>query len=151
MVCTITCSVAAAFLGGMFKIMLTKDKEVLGNFSATFDERQHLVMEQIRSNRFRIWSQGIVLGLVLGVIYLYFFGKGLSSIFSSCIFASIVMTVNYFYYMLSNKGTYMIEHLRKDQVDEWLAVKLMYQRKYHLGLLLGIVGCFLLARGFTMI
>lgn len=145
-----TCALASAFLGGMLWINLTADKEVLGNFHNTFDENQRQIMQHISGNRLKIWWQGIALGMTLAFVYLYSFGKGVQIIFKSCVFTAIVMTVNYFYYMLSNKGTYMIEHLRKDQVDEWLDVKVMMQRKYHIGLLLGAIGCFLLARGLSI-
>mgnify|MGYP003329790638 CR=1 FL=1 len=40
-----------------------------------------------------------------------------------CIAGAITLTVNYFYYMLSKKTTYMISHLNsKAQIDAWLDI-----------------------------
>ncbi len=64
-----------------------------------------------------------------------------------CVFSAIVMVVNYFVYMLTPKPGHMIESLRQDQIDEWLAVRNMMQTNYHIGLLVGMAAVYILSLG----
>lgn len=147
MVCLITCSISMALLIGMLWVNITADKNILQNFEKTFDKTQAKVYSEIKQNRLKLWIQGMILGIGLGLAWLL--SSNASAIIKTCGFTSISTLVNYFYYMLTTKPKYMIEYLRKDQIDEWLSVKLMMQRKYHIGLLLGVVGCFMLGKGFS--
>ena len=148
MVCKTSCIVASAFLGGMVWIMLNTEKETKKEYIKSMDAKQIAIKRAIAKNRAWIWIKGIVIGLIAGLLYLYTYVPG-SANFKGCMFAAIVMTVNYFYYMLADKGTYMVQHLRQDQIGEWLAVKKMYQTNYHVGMLLGVAGFFLLGRGLS--
>jgi len=52
------------------------------------------------------------------------------------------------YYMLYPKSAYMVNNLEnKDQSSKWLAVYKTMQYKYHVGMILGLVGYFLLSYG----
>lgn len=148
MVCTTTCAVAAALIGGMLWIMLTADKGIMNAYKATMTEKQLAIKRAISMNRAIISIQGFMLGAAIALVWLFTYGRGAPGV-KGCIFAAIAMGVNYFYYMLSDKGTYMVQHLKPDQIDEWLAVKKMMQQKYHIGMLLGLGGCFLLGKGLS--
>ena len=149
MVCTTNCATASAFLGGMLWIMLTANKETLNAYEATMNEKQLALKRAISMNRALISVQGFLLGIALALVWLYTYGRGSATV-KGCVFAAIAMGVNYFYYMLADKGTYMVQHLQPDQIDEWLAVKTMMQRKYHVGMLLGLAGCYFLGKGISM-
>lgn len=149
MVCKTSCAIASAFLGGMVWIMINTDKNVMNEYERSFDNKQRVIHKAIVKNRASIWLQGVVLGLIAGLIYLYLVNGTGNRDFNGCLFAMIVMGVNYFYYMLADKGTYMVEHLRKDQIDEHLSVHKMMQTNYHVGMLMGIAGCFFLGRGLS--
>lgn len=146
MVCKTSCAVASAFLAGMVWTMVNTNKQTLSAYTNSLDNKQRVLSHAISKNRAWIWIQGIVIGLIVGLLYLYTFGNG-SRNFQGCLFAAIVMGTNYFYYTLADKGTYMIQHLRKDQIPEWHAVGKMMQTNYHVGMLMGIAGCFFLGRG----
>jgi hypothetical protein len=148
MVCTTNCAIAAAFLGGMLWIMLTANKDVMNAYKSTMTEKQLALKNLISVNRAILSIQGFVLGTIVATVWLFTYGRGSSSM-KGCVFAAIAMAVNYFYYMLSDKGTYMVQHLEKHQIDEWLGVKKMMQRKYHIGMLLGLAGCFFLGKGLS--
>jgi len=147
MVCKTSCAIACAFMGGMLWTILNKDSNVMTAYHDTLDADQKVLANAISRNRAWIWLKGIVIGLMFGLIYLYMFNKG-SNDFKGCMFAAIVMGTNYMYYTLADKGTYMINHLRQNQIDEWFSVKQMMQRNYHVGALLGVMGCFFLGRAF---
>lgn len=148
MVCKITCAIALAFLGGMFWIQYTAHKGTLNALKNSLDDNQKIVYHNIALTRAKIWMTGLIAGFVVAGLWWWKYGRGNGFLMTrSCTFAAIVMTVNYFWYMLSPKGTYLIQHLHPHQVDEWLTVKVMMQSKYHIGMLLGIAGCVLVGLG----
>ncbi len=148
MVCTSTCAIAAAFLGGMLWIMFTADKDVLMRYKHSLNDKQLGVYRFVAVNRARIAMTGFMYGAVLGGLYLLM-NRRQAGVVNGCVFAAIAMGVNYFYYNLSDKGTYMIQHLEKSQVPGWLEAKKMMQTKYHVGMLIGLVGCFLMGKGLS--
>lgn len=147
MVCWSSCGVAAALLGGMLYIMLTKDNNILAKFEGTFTEEQKRMYLHIQQMRRKIWTKGMFLGFLLGFALMYFNPLTTNDRnVKGCTFAATVMLVNYFYYMLAPKSSHMIDYLRKDQIDEWKDVGRMFQVKYHVGALIGILGCYILGR-----
>lgn len=136
------CTVAGALIGGMLMIHLNTDRSVMGDFYQTFTPKQMMIMRHIKMMRMRIWATGLLVGLV--VAYLLTPKLPSTLLRADCVFTGIALLVNYFWYMLCPKDVYMIEHLREDQVDEWLEVKKMMQRNYHLGMLVGGAGVFVL-------
>lgn len=144
--CTWACAIASAFIGGMMWLMLTVNGDIMKSFKDTFTLKQKMVLSFISNYRRNLWLGGFVLGVILALIIFYMTGNfSLSGIMEKgCLFAAIVMITSYFVYTLFPKPTYMIEHLRQDQIDEWLAVKKMMQSKYHMGMLLGGLGCYFL-------
>ena len=66
-----------------------------------------------------------------------------------CIIGAITLVVNYFYYILSPKSSYMIEHLKDiEQNKAWLKIYRMMQIKYHIGLIFGIIAVMFFAYAF---
>lgn len=149
MVCYLTCAIACAFLGAMFWVMLTADKEVLTAFHASLSTEQAAKMDEIKAMRRNLWIKGMLFGLFAGFAVVWF-AQGVlewGAIMNSCLFSAVVMAVNYFVYMMSKKDQYMIEHLYPAQVPVWLETKKMFQRKYHIGLLVGLFSCFIFQMG----
>jgi hypothetical protein len=133
---------------GMLWLILTADRGLIAEYKDSLEPYQKQIMEIVSKHRMKIWLQGMGLGLVLAIVLGRFVISplGLGPNANACAFTAILMGVNYMYYMLAPKGTYMISHLRKDQVPGWLAVSKMMQRRYTMGLLLGLVGSFLLSK-----
>ena len=147
MVCVTSCGVASALIGGMVYIMLTADKtSTMKDYIDSLDDPQKRMMKHVSQMRAKIWGKGLIIGLGLGLVWLYFNPTNTTS--RNCVFTAIVMLVNYFYYILSPKQTYMIEHLKNSsQIAMWNKVRRMMQVKYHIGMVLGGLGCYALGRG----
>ena len=99
--------------------------------------------ENIIKERRNISLTGYVVGLVLAFSYLIYTKKikKLNTYNSAFFTAGITLLVNYFYYIISPKSDVMIIHLDKEeQRVEWQKIYRSMQLKYHLGLLLGVIG-----------
>jgi len=136
------CLIASALLGGTVWTMVASDKSTMRDYVKTFTEEQKAIQNVLSMARLKIWIMGMVLGIVVAFMSVRKMSGDRRK--RACLFAMIAMVVNYFFYMLWPKPGHMIEFLRKDQVDEWLAVRNMMQRNYHYGLLGGAAGLVLL-------
>ena len=143
---TLSCSIASALIMGMLWLILTADRGLIADYKNSLEPYQKKIMDIVSKHRMKIWLQGMGLGLVIAIVMRQFVLPTIGPNTDACAFTAIMMGVNYMYYMLAPKGTYMISHLRDDQVPGWLAVSKMMQRRYTMGLLLGLVGSFLLSK-----
>jgi glucan phosphoethanolaminetransferase (alkaline phosphatase superfamily) len=105
--------------------------------------------EQITSERTRIYYQGYILGFILSFFIIMYNSlirkKKITIIPMVCLVASTSFIVNYFYYVLSPKSDYMLNHIEtKEQNQAWLNMYRGMQLYYHTGLVLGIFSiCFI--------
>lgn len=146
---TATCAISSAFIMGMFWLIMTADRGALDTYKNQLEPHQQKIMSAIRKHRFKLWVQGLLLGFAVAFGTMYLLPQ-MSANMGSCAFTAILMGVNYAYYMLSPKGSYMISHLRQEQIPAYLEVKKMMQGKYITGLVLGVIGTFLMSRGVLM-
>ena len=66
-----------------------------------------------------------------------------------CTVMATYFLTNYFYYILSPKSTYMLEHINSpEQTKAWLAMYKEMQYNYHFGMVVGIIGIGVLAFAF---
>ena len=66
-----------------------------------------------------------------------------------CITMTTCFITNYFYYILSPKKDYMLNHIsNEEQAKAWLIMYRSMQVYYHIGLVLGILAVGLLALAF---
>lgn len=97
------------------------------------DQEQTQIYERITMERFKIYVTSMVLGAVIGhLVY--------RNTKNACQGVMTMFTVSYFVYRLWPKTTYMIEHLREDQIDQWLEIYKTMSFKYHMGFLIGLFG-----------
>ena len=100
--------------------------------------------EKITMERTNISYQGYALGVILslGIIF-YNLKIKRARMSSSALVCSVVATAfvtNYFYYMLSPKSDWMLNHMSNQQeVKSWLLMYREMQFNYHMGLVLGII------------
>ena len=97
--------------------------------------------------------QGYILGLVLSlfvIFYNYYFkGTKLNNTSLICTVIAVSFITNYFYYMLSPKSDWMLNHMNsQDQVKGWLLMYREMQFNYHAGLALGIIAVGIMAFAF---
>jgi hypothetical protein len=143
--CYITCAIASAFFGGMLYLTLNPYKhQVLQNYLDTLDAKQLEIFNVVHKERMQIYLMGLVLGLLLGFIYLQYAKAGVAR---TCAFVAIVMGVNYLFYMIYPKSMYMIHHLKTpEQVTAYKNVYRTMQYNQYMGMVLGLVAYVLVSR-----
>jgi hypothetical protein len=143
--CYITCAVASAFFGGMLYLTLNPYKHhVLQKYLDTLDAKQLDLFSAVHKERMQIYLMGLVLGLLLGFIYLQYAKAGVRR---TCAFVAIVMGVNYLFYMVYPKTTYMVRHLTSpEQINAWQDVYRTMQYNQYMGMVLGLVAYILVSR-----
>tara|TARA_B100000575_G_C22949358_1_gene549108 strand:+ start:221 stop:691 length:471 start_codon:yes stop_codon:yes gene_type:complete len=144
MQCAIFCLVGIVFVTAHLVMMFNADKiNQKKSFYETLTPDLVNKYENIIKERRNISLIGYILGLVLAFSYLIYTKniKKLNTYNSAFFTAGITLLVNYFYYILSNKSDVMIIYLDKEeQRIEWQKIYRSMQLKYHLGLLLGVIG-----------
>ena len=117
--------------------------------------RQKLNMQQreaydkIAKERLHISMQGYGLGLILSGLIIYYKKKQLKSTSLVCLVLATSFITNYFYYMLSPKSDWMLNHVEsREQTHAWLQMYRTMQFYYHAGLVLGIIGVGVMAYAF---
>ena len=142
--CAIFCLVGIVFVTAHLVMMFNADKiKQKTSFYETLTPDLVNKYENIIKERRNISLTGYIVGLVLAFSYLIYTKKikKLNTYNSAFFTAGITLLVNYFYYIISDKSDVMIIHLDKEeQRIEWQKIYRSMQLKYHLGLLLGVIG-----------
>ena len=141
------CVIAAIFIGASIYTMVTCSTcSPFVEYEKSLDSEQLRMYKQIVTERKNIYLGGLVLGSLLALLYLYTNGLELGAVGNSCIFVAIAMSTQYLFYMLYPKSNYMVTSMKnEEQLNKWLAVYKHMQNRYHVGMLLGLVGYFLFA------
>jgi uncharacterized protein YacL len=138
--CVLVCSAAAAFFGGMVFVSLNPySADKLKKLMSLLTPDQTQVYKEVSRERMYIYLMGLVLGLLLGFIYLYHGAKtvGLSR---TCGFVFITMATTYLFYLLYPKSKYMLTYLTTDdQRAAWLDVYRGMQYRHYMGMVLGVI------------
>ena len=138
--CVLVCSAAAAFFGGMVFVSLNPySKDKLDKFMGLLTADQQTLYKEISRERMHIYLMGLVLGLLLGFIYLYHGVKG-AGLARTCGFVFITMATTYLFYLLYPKSKYMLTYLTTDdQRAAWLDVYRGMQYRHYMGMVLGVI------------
>lgn len=140
----IWCLIAFALLfGSVYTNLSCINCETMVKYRQSLDNELAEKNKQIIKERINIYYMGAFIGLVLALVY-YFISKD----YNWCIFASIIVIVNAFYYVLAPKSLYMIEVLKTDEQRQlWTKVYRMMQFRYVSGILLGAGAYYTLGYG----
>ena len=148
MACSISCAISCIFIIGMIYFYNATDKsDIVKQYKATLPLDLQQRYERITEERRRISYQGYLLGLLFSGILLYNLRKMHNFSLVCTVMATCFLT-NYFYYILSPKSDWMLNHTtHQDQVQTWLLMYRHMSYHYHLGIVLGIlaVGMFAFA------
>jgi uncharacterized protein YacL len=159
MPCSGTCLLATALIIAMiyFQNATTKSK-IVQEYKKQLPSNLQNLYEKLSTERLHINYYGYTLGLVLSLIiilYNYNLIKNnklqLSKSNTSLVCLVIVVSffTNYFYYILSPKSTYMLDHINSpEQTKAWLAMYREMQYNYHMGFVIGVVAVGVLAYAF---
>ena len=143
------CLVGVMFLAGsIYTMLICTDCPPFQEYRNSLTPDLLDVYQDVARERNNLYLQGLVLGVVLAMVFLYF-SKGSLDVFgNSCVFTGIATAVQYFYYILTPKTVYMLPLLgNQEQVELWHDVYKTMQGRYHLGMLIGFIGYFTLAYG----
>jgi hypothetical protein len=143
MPCSISCMISCIFLIGMIYFYNATDKS---QYKDTLPADLQQRYEKITAERRNISYQGYSLGFILSLVILYFRRK-MNTISLVCTVMATCFLTNYFYYMLSPKSDWMLNHLNEEQVHAWLVMYRSMSFHYHVGIVFGIlaVGMFAFA------
>ena len=150
MVCSISCSISAIFIIGMiyFYNATSKNATVI-QYRQKLNPQQREAYDKIAKERLHISMQGYGLGLVLSALIIYYQKKKLKSTSLVCVVIATCFLTNYFYYMMSPKSDWMLNHVESQaQTQAWLHMYRTMQYYYHSGLVLGIIGVGVMAYAF---
>lgn len=154
MACSISCMISAVFIIGMIYFYNMTDKsEIVKHYKEKLPTDLQKRYELITKERKMLSYQGYVLGVALSlciIIYnLKFRSQKMSTSAMVCFVIATSFLTNYFYYILSPKSDWMLNHTtNQDQVKAWLIMYREMSVNYHTGLALGIIAVGVLAFAF---
>ena len=154
MPCYISCALATIFvIGSIFMSNATQTNKTIQHYQSQLPSNLQNLYAKITEERKRIYYYGYALGLVLSAIVIYYNNNTsrikMTNTTMVCVTITISFLTNYFYYMLSPKSTYMLQHINSpEQTKAWLKMYKTMQYYWHAGLVLGIVAVAFLAIAF---
>ena len=154
MPCTISCMISAVFIIGMIYFYnMTNKSEIVKHYKEKLPSDLQKRYENISEERKKISIHGYILGLVFSLFIIFYNvklkGQRLNTISLVCTVMATCFLTNYFYYMLSPKSDWMLNHINNpEQVKAWLIMYREMSYNYHAGLALGIIGVGILAFAF---
>ena len=158
MVCSLSCSISAVFIIGMIYFYNSANKTTtVKQYRQQLSPQQKAVYDKISAERLKISLQGYGLGFLLSLFIIYYNYQKTHKLRSTsmvCIVLATSFLTNYFYYILSPKTDWMLNHVEgpeaqaQQQTQAWLQMYRTMQFYYHAGLVLGILGVGILAFAF---
>jgi len=142
--CKISCLISAVFIISMiYTNGFTDQCRVIREYKAQLPLALQKRYETITRERLAIYYYGYVLGFLLSLFVLGVLLQQKQKIpiwGMVCIVVSVSFMTNYFYYILSPKSDWMLNHIQnEEQSKAWLVIYRRMQLFYHTGLLLGIL------------
>ena len=146
MPCPISCTISAIFIIGMIYFYYMTDKsEIVKTYKEKLPSDLQKRYEKISEERLTISLYGYFYGLILSLFLIFYnvkIKKEKAPVWSMiCLVMATCFITNYFYYVLSPKSDYILNHTNSpEQVKAWLQMYKEMQYNYHMGIALGIVG-----------
>ena len=122
---------------------LKKDNDMFVNFMNVLDEKQKEIYTQIIYERLMIYIAGMVIGLILGLYYLF---SNRKDNYRLCKFLCIIYVVKLGFYYFYPKSPLMLYSLTsKEQVDAWADIYLEMKNRWKESLIVGLLGYLILS------
>ena len=150
MPCSVTCLVALSLIIATiyFHNATTKSK-IVKEYKAHLPTNLQTLYDKISQERLRINYYGYALGIILSFIIILLYHRKLTNVSLICLVIVVSFFTNYFYYILSPKTDYMLNHINSPElVKSWLTMYKEMQYNYHLGFVIGILSVGVLAYAF---
>lgn len=154
MVCSISCSIAAVFIiGKIYFYNATTNSQVVNHYKEKLPTHLKNLYDKLSNERLKISIYGYILGFILSLFIIFYNlslkREKLSNISLICIVISSCFLTNYFYYTLTPKSDWMLNHINnREQSRLWLEMYKNMSFYYHSGLVLGIIAVGILAFAF---
>ena len=116
MACAISCMISAIFVIGMIYFYNLSDKsKVVKHYKSSLSSDLQKRYEKITKERTNISYQGYILGVILSLGIIFYNLKIKHSKMNTtslvCTVIATAFITNYFYYMLSPKSDWMLNHM----------------------------------------
>lgn len=155
MPCAISCVISCVFVIGMIYFYYMTDKtKIVKHYKEQLPHTLQIRYEKISEERKRISLYGYGLGLILSLLIIYFNykmkgGNKLNTMSLVCTVLATCFLTNYFYYMLSPKSDWMLNHIHSgEQTKAWLQMYRGMSYNYHMGMALGVIAVGIFAFAF---
>uniref|UniRef100_A0A6C0LM70 Uncharacterized protein n=1 Tax=viral metagenome TaxID=1070528 RepID=A0A6C0LM70_9ZZZZ len=130
---------------------MTSHSEIVNSYKEKLPPHLRKLYERLAIERRNISYYGYLLGFILSLLIIYYKLKvsGRNSLSLVCLVTSTCFLTNYFYYILSPKSDWMLNHINNQyQARIWLEMYREMQFNYHMGIVLGIMAVAMLAFSF---
>ena len=109
MVCFTTCALATGFIGSSIALTFHTRQQLLeSQFLNSLDDEQKLIYKSVVEERFRAFTMGTILGIILSAIYFAVAKKnGASPQTIICSVIAIIGITQYLYYRMVPKSKWM--------------------------------------------
>jgi hypothetical protein len=145
MLVNLSCALAAGLLFGVLMTSIPKNKSKISNLKKSLNKKQKEIYDGLTKERLRLYIQGLILGIVISVLYLYLFKNKLNTC-NLCNCLVITLGVGALYYLIYPKTDYIINYIQdEEQRKLWLDVYRNMQLKYYGGIAIGVIIYILLA------
>ena len=140
----ISCAIAFVLLLSSILMHFFIDKK--DDFLLTLNVDQKKKYKDIIQERFKIYIFGMILGLVLGFLYVYIYNEDR---FKVCKFVAIVLVTKLTFYYFYPKSDFMLYHLTEtEQVKAWTDVYRNYKNAWRNSLIIATISYILLSFSF---
>ena len=154
MPCAISCLISGVFIIGMIYFYYMTDKsKIVKHYKDQLSHNLQIRYEKIAKERLIISCYGYGIGLILSLFIIFLNYKikhiKLNTVGLVCTVMATCFLTNYFYYMLSPKSDWMLDHIHsREQVKAWLQMYREMSYNYHMGMALGIIAVGIFAFAF---
>jgi len=137
----ISCAIAFILLISSVVMHFFIDKK--DDFMLTLSEDQKIKYKDIIQERLKIYIFGMILGLILGFLYIYIYSEDK---FKVCKFVAIIMVSKLTFYYFYPKSDSMLYHLDKiEQFKAWLNIYRNYKNAWRNSLIIALISYILLS------
>ena len=154
MACSVSCMISAVFIIGMIYFYNRTDKsEIVKRYKENMPVELQKRYEKIAMERMTISYYGYGLGLLFSLLIIFYNVKiktnRMNTFSMVCTVIATCFLTNYFYYILSPKSDWMLNHTtNQEEVKAWLIMYREMSYNYHAGLALGIIAVGIFAFAF---
>ena len=142
---SIYCILGWTFLmSSIFMAIMKTDTEIFIQFNKLLNEKQQIKYKQIIKERTCIYLSGMILGLILGLYYLY---RNPSDKYRMCKFLVIVYIVQLgFYYFFPKSPLMLFSLTTKEQTDAWANIYTEMKSRWQKSLFMGFLGYLMIGK-----